>query len=96
MYREIFASRIKNAREKNGLTQREVERETGIKQSSLAKYETGRNEPDIETVGILAEFYGISIDWLFGLGKQGRNPNYYEDLGIKDTNLKTEKAKKAI
>lgn len=67
MYRETFASRLKKAREETGLTQREVTRETKIPQSTLANYETGRTEPDIENLGILAEFYNISIDWLVGI-----------------------------
>lgn len=69
MYVEGFASKLKNAREKTGFTQREVEKETGITQSVLARYETGKLEPSIEVLGILADFYGVSVDWL--LGTQG-------------------------
>ena len=70
MYVETFASRLKKARENTGFTQREVEKETGIKQSTLAGYEIGRTQPDIETIGILAEFYNISVDWLIGLERE--------------------------
>lgn len=66
MYVESFASKLKNARERTGLTQRETARETGITQSVLARYETGKLEPNIETLGILADFYGVSTDWLIG------------------------------
>lgn len=66
MYKEGFATKLKNAREKTGFTQREVEAETGIQQSQIAKYETGKTEPDIEKLGILADFYGVSVDWLLG------------------------------
>lgn len=68
MYKEIFASRVKKARNDIGFTQREVEKETGISQSKLAKLETGKLEPDLETLGILCEFYNISADWLLGTG----------------------------
>lgn len=71
MYKEGFASRLKKAREKNGFTQREVTNEIGIPQSTLAGYEIGRTEPDIETLGTLAEFYGVSVDWLLGIVKNG-------------------------
>lgn len=66
MYKEGFASKLKYAREKTGFTQREVSKETGIAQSTIANYETGRTEPDIENIGILADFYGVSSDWLIG------------------------------
>lgn len=66
MYVEGFASKLKHAREKTGFTQREVAAETGITQSVLARYETGKLEPNIEILGILADFYGVSLDWLIG------------------------------
>lgn len=66
MYVESFPSKLKKARESTGFTQREVAQETGITQSVLARYETGKLEPNIETLGILADFYGVSVDWLLG------------------------------
>lgn len=66
MYRESFPSKIRKARADVGFTQKEVEAETGIKQSTLTKYENGRLEPDLEKLGILADFYGVSVDWLLG------------------------------
>lgn len=66
MYRESFPGKLKKARENTGFTQREVQKETGIHQSQIAKYEIGRTEPDIEKLGILADFYGVSVDWLLG------------------------------
>ena len=71
MYVETFAKKLKKARENTGFTQREVSADTGIKQSTLANYETGRTQPDIETLGILADFYKVSIDWL--IGTEGNN-----------------------
>ena len=71
MYKEGFVSRLKKARNDTGFTQREVSKETGIPNSTLANYETGRTEPDIENLGILADFYGVSIDWL--IGTKGQN-----------------------
>lgn len=66
MYQESFPSRLKKAREKTGFTQKEVAEETKIPRSTLANYETGRTQPDIENLGILADFYNISIDWIVG------------------------------
>jgi len=75
MYRESFPSRLKKARIDTGFTQREVSAETGIPQSTLANYETGRTEPDIETIGILATFYDIDTNWLFGLTSKSKKSN---------------------
>ncbi len=66
MYYEAFPQRLQKARQNTGMTQRDVERETGIKQSTLAGYETGRTQPDIETLGILIDFYEVPANWLLG------------------------------
>ena len=66
MYAEMFPSKLKKARINTGLTQREVSKEIGIPYSTIANYETGRTQPDIETLGILADFYNVSVDWLLG------------------------------
>ncbi len=66
MYKEGFPSKLKKARELTGFTQRDVTKEIGIKQATLASYEIGRTQPDLETLGILADFYGVSVDWLLG------------------------------
>jgi transcriptional regulator with XRE-family HTH domain len=70
MYKETFAQKLKKARENTGFTQDEVSKETGIKRSTIAGYETGRTQPDIENLGKLADFYEIDVNWL--LGTQGR------------------------
>lgn len=64
MYRESFPSKLKKVRENAGLKQIEVAVETKIPRSTLANYEIGRTEPDIENLGILADFYEIDLNWL--------------------------------
>lgn len=70
MYVEGFASKLKKARKDTGFTQRDVAKETGIPQSTIAKLETQKLEPSIETLGILADFYQVDANWL--LGTQGK------------------------
>lgn len=66
MYAESFPSKLKKARKDTGFTQIEIEKELNIPRSTLANWETGRTQPDIESLGILADFYEVSIDWLIG------------------------------
>lgn len=67
MYRENFPSRIKKARLDAGYTQAQVTEQTSVSQSDLSKYENGKLEPSLETLGILAQFYNININWLLGV-----------------------------
>lgn len=76
MYAEGFPSKLKKARENTGFTQREVSKELKIPQSTIANYEVGRTQPDIETIGILADFYEVSVDWLFGTKGKKSEDNY--------------------
>lgn len=66
MYIETFPQKLKKARTDTGFTQKEVEEMTHIYQTSLSRYEKGERQPDLETLGILADFYEVSVDWLLG------------------------------
>ena len=37
---------------------------TGIEQALLSKFETGERIPPTETLLLLAQFYGVSIDYI--------------------------------
>ena len=86
MYSEVFASRIKLARERTGFTQVETAKRLNISRGALANYEIGNREPDYETLGMMAEYYGVSTDWLLGLGMQGSQPNY-EKVSINNSTV---------
>lgn len=64
MYKESFPSKLKQARENSGYTQQQVADLLDIKQYQISGYETGRAQPDIETLGKMADFYCVSVDWL--------------------------------
>ncbi len=68
MYKEIFQIKLKEARKKREFTQEEAAKELGISRTNITNYETGRTEPDIETLCRLIELYEISADWLLGTG----------------------------
>ena len=72
MYKEVFGLRIAARREELGLTQGGVAVETEIGQSKISKYENGNLEPNLETLGKLANYYQVSIDWLLGNPHNGK------------------------
>ena len=59
-------SQIKALRLKNGLKQGEFAEAMGVQQSTVSNWETGRYEPDIETMRRIASFFGVSVDYLLG------------------------------
>ena len=60
-------NRIKDLREDRDLRQIDVAHGVGIDQRSLSNYETGKTNPDSETVIRLARFFGVSCDYLLGV-----------------------------
>jgi len=69
MFKENFTTNIKRARESAKMTQQEVADTLNISRTNITKYETGTLEPNLETIGMLAELYNVSTDWLFGIIK---------------------------
>lgn len=55
---------LKHLRKSKGYTQIAVQMKTGIEQALLSKYETGERTPPTETLVRLADFYGVSIDYI--------------------------------
>lgn len=70
MYEEIIRKKLVQARLEAGYSQEQLSEITEIPYSIIAKTESGHRKPDVETIGKLAEFYCISIDWIFGIGKK--------------------------
>ena len=69
MFKESFISNIKRARISAKMTQEEVAEKINTSRTNITKYESGALEPNIETIGQLAELYNVSTDWLFGIIK---------------------------
>lgn len=62
-----YRNRIKDLREDRDLRQIDVAEKTGIDQRTLSNYETGKTNPDSYAIIKLAEFYGVSCDYLLGV-----------------------------
>lgn len=51
-------------RKSKGYTQIALQMKTGIEQSLLSKFESGERVPPTETLVRLADFYGVSVDYI--------------------------------
>lgn len=56
--------KLKELRKQNGKTQIEMAKFLNIAQTTYAGYETLTSEPTIETLKKLADYYGVSLDYL--------------------------------
>lgn len=58
--------RIAYLREQRGYTQEELANRLGISRSALSHYEKNRREPDLQTLNAIADFFQVTVDYLFG------------------------------
>lgn len=63
-------NRIKELREKNNLTLKELGQKTGMANNTLSQYETGKREPKLETWKKLADFFNVSVPYLQGIDEE--------------------------
>lgn len=59
-------SRLIELREDRKLSQTEVAKAIGMSRSGFSMYELGQREPDLEMVGKLADYFGVTTDFLLG------------------------------
>ena len=57
---------LRGLRARDGKTQEQVSEACGISKVALARYETGSRKPRIEIASRLAEYYGVSVDYILG------------------------------
>ncbi|PRX71842.1 helix-turn-helix protein [Cohnella sp. SGD-V74] len=64
---EIIAERLKTCREKRKLKKTDVVELINVPYSTYANWESGAREPSSKDLVRLADFYRVSLDYLFGL-----------------------------
>ena len=66
---QVYQLRIKELRTDKDLSQQDVAEMLGIKQTVYSRYETGKNDMKIDYIVKLANYYGVSADYILGLPK---------------------------
>ena len=61
-----FAERLRELRREKGVTQLEMANFMGVKHRSYQNYEGGDRRPDYEKLVALADYFGVTTDYLLG------------------------------
>lgn len=56
--------RLKELREKRGVSQLKLAMDLGLTQNSVSRYESGAREADYKTLVALADYFNVSVDYL--------------------------------
>ena len=68
----MFPDRLKECRKTKGVTQKEVADFLGMTDRAYQNYEYGNSEAPYETLAKLADFFGVSTDYLLGRDNCGQ------------------------
>ena len=77
--------RIKELRKQNNKTQQEIAEFLNMTQVTYGRYELGVHEPTLETLCKLANYYGVTVDYLIG-----RDANEFAYLSAEEKTLISE------
>jgi transcriptional regulator with XRE-family HTH domain len=58
--------KLKELRQKRNISQLKLALDLNMNQNSISRYETGEREADYETLLKFADYFGVSLDYLFG------------------------------
>lgn len=61
-----YGDRLKRLRESMGLSQKELTDRLSLNRSTYARYETSSTQPDFDTLKKLADFFGVTTDYILG------------------------------
>lgn len=73
-----FGQRLRFLREQRGLKQIELAEKIGLRNHTISNYERGERAPSPESLEALANFFGVTTDYLL-YGKKGTRP-YLDDF----------------
>ena len=59
-----LSEKIQKLRKERGLTQEQVAEQLFVSRTAVSKWETGRGTPSMESLQMLAKFFGITLDEL--------------------------------
>lgn len=78
----MFAERLKELRKAKGLTQIKFASDFHVANGTIAMWETGRREPDFETTQRIADYFGVSVDYLLGREDKKEAPTPKDERSI--------------
>ena len=73
---EVISKRLKQLREDAGLSQSKIGQLVGVPQSSIYRYEQGQSTPSPKTFRWYANYFDVSLDYLFGRTNDPHGAHY--------------------
>lgn len=88
--------RLRELRKSKGISLKELGAIVGVAESTMSLYESGKRQPDYETLLKLAEYYGVTVDYLLRGSEEEQLPEELVILNRKARNWSPEKRKQLL
>lgn len=62
----MFDEKLKELRTSRGVLQKDLADYIGVSRAMISQYETGDKQPSRDTVQKIAEYFGVTVDYLLG------------------------------
>ena len=83
----VVEIRIKFLRNLKGITQEELSKKLGVSQSLINSWENGYQNVSLRQLVKLAYFYGVPVDYIFGLITNLTQEEFAKELHTKRSNI---------
>lgn len=86
--RVVLMLKLRELRKRTGITMKDLGEAIGLAESTISHYETGKRQPDYETLLKLGEFFGVSVDYLLTGDESKKAPTPEGEREIDDRKMK--------
>lgn len=62
-----FGIKLKELRKERHLTQQQLAQIMSVSKTTVCQWETSKQEPSLENVAFIAQYFGVTTDYLLGL-----------------------------
>lgn len=81
-----FGQNLQKLRNNNNMTQEDLGKLLNVTQSTIAYYESGKKQPSLETIVIIADYFRVSVDYLLDRIGSSISPTL-QTTGLSQENL---------
>lgn len=81
---DMINEQIKKLRKQMKLTQTQLAEKLNVSQSTVASWENGTRRPDLDLLPVIADFFGVSVNDIYGRESQQADNIDDEVMAIRD------------
>lgn len=78
-------NRIRELRKQKGITMKQLGASVGLAENVISRYETGKRQPDNDTLLKISKYFGVTVGYLLGAEENEKMPTANGEQKISDS-----------